>query len=158
MVAPPHSRLRRGELAGLKWANVDLEGAVLRVVETRVVIAGKATPSTPKTAAGIRTIPLDEALAAELTSHWARQSADRLPAGEAWEDTDYLFVDGLGRPWRPERISRTFLRLTAAAGLRRIRLHDTRHTVASLILADGVPAKVVQEMLGHEDVTITLAL
>ena len=85
-------------------------------------------------------------------------SADRLPAGEAWEDTDYLFVDGLGRPWRPERISRTFLRLTAAAGLRRIRLHDTRHTVASLMLADGVPAKVVQEMLGHEDVTITLAL
>jgi len=70
----------------------------VRVVETRVVVSAKATASTPKTAAGRRAIPLDDRLVSELKSHWARQAAERLAAGEAWEDSDYLFVDEVGHP------------------------------------------------------------
>jgi integrase len=148
--------LRRGEVSGLKWSNVDLEAGVLRVVETRVVVSARATASTPKTAAGRRAIPLDDRLVNELKSHWARQAAERLAAGEAWEDTDYLFVDEIGHPYRPETLSRQFAMLSKTAGLRIIRLHDTRHTAASLMLAAGEAPKVVAELLGHSSPTITV--
>lgn len=148
--------LRRGEVSGLEWSNVDLDRGVVRVVETRVVVSAKATASTPKTAAGRRAIPLDDRLVSELKSHWARQAAERLAAGEAWEDSDYLFVDEVGHPYRPETISRQFTKLSTDAGLRTIRLHDTRHTVASLMLAAGEAPKVVAELLGHSSPTITM--
>jgi integrase len=148
--------LRRGEVSGLKWSNIDLEAGVLRVVETRVVVSATATFSTPKTAAVRRAFPLDDRLVSELKSHRARQAAERLPAGEAWEDSDYLFVDEVGRPYRPETISRQFTKLSKTAGLRSIRLHDTRHTAASLTLAAGEAPKVVAELLGHSSPTITM--
>jgi integrase len=93
---------------------------------------------------------------AELKSHRARQATERLAAGEAWEDTDYLFVDELGRPYRPETLSRQFTKLSSKAGLRSIRLHDTRHTAASLMLAAGDAPKVEAELLGHSSPTITV--
>ena len=148
--------LRRGEMAGLKWANVDLAQGRLQIVETRVVVNAVPTASLPKTQAGRRSIPLDEDLVTELRSHKARQAAERLAAGSAWEETDYLFVDQVGHPYRPEMISRNFTRLVAKTDVRMIRLHDTRHTAASLMLADGVPAKVVAEILGHSSPTITM--
>jgi integrase len=148
--------LRRGEVSGLKWQNIDLEAGVVRVVETRVVVSAKPTASTPKTSAGRRAIPLDDRLVSELKSHRARQATERLTAGEAWEDTDYLFVDELGRPYRPETLSRQFTKLSSKAGLRAIRLHDTRHTAASLMLAAGDAPKVVAELLGHSSPTITV--
>ncbi len=147
--------LRRGELSGLKWSNIDLEAGVLRVVETRVVVASKPTASTPKTSAGRRAVPLDAHLVAELRSHRARQAQERLAAGTAWEDSGYVFVNEIGHPYRPETLSRVFLRLADAAGLRRIRFHDTRHTAASLMLAAGENAKVVAEILGHSSPVIT---
>jgi len=147
--------LRRGELAGLRWSAIDLEAKTLRVIETRVVVKAKPTASTPKTAAGRRSIPLDDHLVAELRSHRARQAQERLAAGEAWEDTGYLFVDELGRPYRPETISRMFTHLSADAGLRRLRFHDGRHTAASLMLAAGESPKVVAEILGHSSPVIT---
>jgi integrase len=147
--------LRRGEVSGLKWANIDLEVGVLRVVETRIVVASKPTASTPKTSAGRRAVPLDAHLVAELKSHRARQAQERLAAGTAWENTDYVFVNELGAPYRPETLSRVFLRLADAAKLRRIRFHDTRHTAASLMLAAGENAKVVAEILGHSSPVIT---
>jgi integrase len=146
---------RRGELAGLRWSAVDLEAGTLRVIETRVVVAAKPTKSTPKTAAGRRSVPLDQRLVAEMKSHRARQSGERLAAGESWEDTGFVFVDELGRPYRPELISRRFGKLAAAAGLRPIRLHDLRHTAASLMLAAGESPKVVAEILGHSSPVIT---
>jgi integrase len=148
--------LRRGEVSGLKWQNVDLEAGTIRVVETRVVVAAKPTASTPKTSAGRRALSLDDRLVSELKAHWARQARERLAAGEGWEDTDYLFVDELGHPYRPETISRKFKKLGADADLRPIRLHDTRHTAASLMLAAGEVPKVVAEMLGHSSPTITM--
>ena len=150
--------LRRGELAGLAWDAVDLEGGVLRVVATRVVVDGKAVDSTPKTSAGRRTVPLDQHLVTELRAHRARQASERLAAGEAWPGTGHVFVNELGEPYHPDYFSDRFDKLTAAAKVRRIRLHDTRHTAASLMLASGVQVKVVSEMLGHSSPTITLSI
>ncbi len=143
-------------MAGLKWANVDLDVGVARVVETRVVVAAKPTVSKPKTEAGRRAVPLDERLVAELRAHKAQQARERLSAGTAWEESGFLFVDELGRPYRPETLSRNFTKLATKAGLPKIRLHDARHTAASLMLASGEPPKVVAEILGHSSPTITM--
>jgi integrase len=148
--------LRRGELAGLRWKNIDLDRGELRVLETRIVVDGRVVTSTPKTAAGRRTIALDESLVGLLRSHRARQSSEKLAAGSAFDRSGYLVADELGRPYSPEWISDRFDELQAGADLPRIRLHDCRHTAASLMLAAGVPVKVVSEMLGHASPTITL--
>jgi integrase len=148
---------RRGEICGLRWSNVDLDKSVIRINETRVVEAGKATKSTPKTNAGRRSVPLDPSLVAILRRHKTRQASEKLAAGEAYEDDGYLLTDELGRPCHPDQFSGWFDDKLATAKLPRIRLHDTRHTAATLMLASGVPTKVVTEMLGHANPTITLA-
>ncbi len=150
--------LRRGELCGLRWEAINLDVGTATILNTLVVVDGKVQTSTPKTSSGRRSIPLDASLVSLLTAHRKRQSEDRLRAGSAWTDTGYVFADQLGRPISPEVISDCFDRLAKASGLPRIRLHDTRHTAASLMLASGVSVKVVQEMLGHSSPAITLAI
>lgn len=148
--------VRRGELAGLRWANVDLDAGVLRIAETRISVAGKATASSPKTASGRRTIPLDDALVALLRRHRATQAQEQLVAGAAYDRRGYLVADELGRPYHPDWISDRFEQLQSALDLPRIRLHDCRHTAASLMLGAGVATKVVSDLLGHASPTITL--
>ncbi len=150
--------LRRGELCGLRWEAIDLEAGRLAITRTRVVVDGKAVDSEPKTAAGVRSVPLDDALVAMLRKHKARQAGEKLAAGTAYEEGGYVVADELGRPYHPDYVSGRFDTLVAELGLRRIRLHDTRHTAASLMLSSGVPVKVVQEMLGHSSPTITLSI
>ncbi len=149
---------RRGEVAGMRWEDVDLDARTWQVSRTRVVVNGKVIDSTPKTAAGRRSIPLDERLVALLRSHRARQAAEKLAAGEVYEDRGYIVADELGHPYYPDSLSTWFDHKHRALGLPRIRLHDTRHTAASLMLAAGVPVKVVSEMLGHSSPTITLSI
>jgi len=150
--------LRRGELCGLRWDAIDLDGGSLRVEMTRITVDGQPTTSRPKTSAGRRSIPLDSTLVALLRGHKARQARERLAAGEAYEDGAYLVADELGRPYHPDTISAWFDARVKALELPRIRLHDTRHTAASLMLGGGVPVKVVAEMLGHASPTITLSI
>lgn len=146
---------RRGELAGLRWEDVDLDAGVLRVVRTRVAVGGKVTESVPKTSAGRRALHLDPGLVTLLRGHRRRQLEERLRAGAAWVETDHVFTRVDGQPLHPESMSDRFDRLCTAAGVRTIRLHDLRHSAASLMLADGTPVKVVQELLGHSDPGIT---
>ncbi|MHB8329141.1 MAG: site-specific integrase [Acidimicrobiales bacterium] len=150
--------LRRGELCGLRWEDVDLDSATLRLTRTRVVVDGMATDSTPKTRAGVRSIPLDAKLVAVLRQHWATQAAEKLAAGAVYRDPGWLLCDELGSPVHPDTLSGWLDKRIALTGLRRIRLHDARHTAASLMLASGVPVKVVSEMLGHASPTITLSI
>ncbi len=150
--------LRRGELCGLRWENVDLTEGVLQINETRVVVDGKAATSSPKTGAGRRSVPLDPSLVAFLRTHKAKQGQERWAAGESYEGGGYVVADELGRPYHPDTISAWFDDAVKAAELPRIRLHDARHTAASLMLASGVPTKVVSELLGHASPTITLAI
>ena len=108
--------------------------------------------------AGRRAVPLDEALIGLLRSYRAKQAQEKLAAGETYVDSGYLLADELGRPYHPDTISNWFDEAVKAAALPRIRLHDTRHTAASLMLSSGVPTKVVSELLGHASPTITLAI
>ncbi len=151
---------RRGEVAGLRWQDVDLAAKepTLRIVNTRVSIGGPVEESEPKTAAGRRTVPLSPDLVRVLKEHRKRQIADRLKAGPAWTETGYVFVDDRGRPLHPEGISDRWEVLGRKAGLPVIRLHDTRHTAASIMLKHGVPVKVVSEILGHANTKITLSI
>ena len=148
--------LRRGELCGLRWDDVDLDVGLARIARTRVVVDGVAIDSTPKTASGKRTIDLDAMLVTLLRRHKTLQGREKWAAGDAYQDGGYLLADELGAPVHPDTLSGWLDDEIAAAGLRRIRLHDLRHTAASLMLANGEQVKVVSEMLGHSSVTITL--
>jgi integrase len=149
--------LRRGELCGLRWSAIDLEAGTLRVESTRITVEGQPVASRPKTKAGERPIDLDADLISLLRTHKARQAAEKLAAGTSYEDGGFLVADELGRPYHPDSISGWFEVAVERAGLPRIRLHDTRHTAASLLLAAGEPVKVVSEMLGHANVSVTLS-
>ena len=150
---------RRGELAGLRWSDVDLDAGRARLgMHTRISVGGKVVDSEAKTRAGKRTVPLDAGLVAMLRAHRRLQLEDRLAWGGAWTDTGYVFTREDGAPFHPEQISDRFDRLCAKAAVRRIRLHDLRHSAASLMLEDGTPVKVAQEMLGHSSPAITQGL
>ena len=103
-----------------------------------------------------RTVALDPATEAELRAQRRRQLEERLAWGEAWTDTGLVFTREDGTAMHPQSISQFFEKRLTAAGLPRINFHGLRHTHATLGLASGVPAKVMQERLGHANVGITL--
>jgi integrase len=111
---------------------------------------------SPKTAKGRRTVALDPGTVAVLREHRQRLLAERLLMGAGFTDHELVFCRPDGGPLHPERFSRTFTQQAARAGLPAIRLHDLRHTWASLALSAGVHPKVVQERLGHAAIGITL--
>jgi integrase len=147
--------VRRGEAAGLRWENVDLEAGAVAIVETRVSINYRVVDSDPKTERGRRRIALDPETVRVLREWRKVQLEERVAWGPAWTDTGHVFTREDGTPWHPDRISKIFLRLVAETGLPRIPVHSLRHTSASLALANGVPLKVVQERLGHSSIAIT---
>ena len=150
--------LRRGELCGLRWEDIDLDAGAARITRTRILVDGKPTEAAPKTTAGHRTVPLDPSLVALLRAHKVRQGAEKLKTGPAYEEAGWLFADETGAPYYPDTLSEWFERKAADLELPSIRLHDCRHTAASLMLASGVPVTVVEEMLGHASPTITLSI
>jgi integrase len=149
------SGLRRGELCGLRWRDVDLSGGTVEVVQARVV-ADEVVTGAPKTKAGARILTVDEVTVAALAAWRRRQAAERLAAGPAWVDHGLVFVDELGEPPHPETVTRWWREALARVGARPIRLHDGRHTAATLQLRAGVPVKVVTQRLGHADVAVTM--
>jgi len=146
---------RRGELAGLRWSDVDLDAGRVSIRRTRVMVDGKAADSTPKTAAGTRTVPLDAVLVAALKAHAARQGDECKAAGPGWVDSGYVFVYETGEALIPEYLSTTWDRLVKTSGQPRISLHGARHTAATCALQAGVPTEVVSRWLGHANVSIT---
>jgi integrase len=148
--------MRRGEVLGLRWADLDLDEGWLAVCQTLVVVDNQICVSQPKTARGRRRIALDPVTISALRGHRRAQAAERLVAGPGWSDTGLLFTHEDGRPLHPEYVRRLFDRHLRRVGLPRIRLHDLRHTHATLALQAGVHPKVVSERLGHTTVAITL--
>jgi integrase len=148
---------RRGEALGLAWSDVSLtQTRTLSIRRTLVMVGRTPTFSEPKTTHGTRIIELDEETVAVLRAHRTRQAAEQLAAGEAWLNEDSLcFTDELGAPLPPDSVSKAFRRTATHAGLRTIRLHDLRHTWATIAMSRGVPLKVVSERLGHSDPTFT---
>lgn len=151
--------LRRGELLGLRWSDVDLDERVVRVRQNvqRLPEVGMVY-GTPKTGKSRRTIPLPARSVKVLRAHRARQAAEVLALGPGWTESGLVFTSSVGTVVEPRNLSRLFDRLIAAAGVRRIRFHDLRHTCASLLLAQGVPPRVVMDVLGHSQMAITMDL
>ncbi|MEV4086332.1 site-specific integrase [Nonomuraea fuscirosea] len=141
--------LRRGEGAGLRWKDIDLEAGSAGIHWQITQLGWETIQGKPKTEASDRVIALDNDTVAVLRAHRRRQAAERLAAGDAWVDSGFVFTDEVGQPLHPQQVSDQFYRLAYAAGLPPVRLHDLRHGAASLMLAAGVDLKVVQETLGH---------
>jgi integrase len=158
------SGLRRGELLGLRWSDVNLERGRAAVRQTvlavRDVDADKGTRravfGTPKTARGLRTVPLPAQTVAALRVHRKRQLAERLKVGPDFVDHDLVFCEPDGRPHHPDRFAKRFMVRARHARVPVIRFHDLRHTYATLALQAGVHPKVVSDMLGHANIGITL--
>ncbi len=152
--------MRRGEVIGLRWRDVDFDGDELAVANT-LTTAGypNVVSGPPKTARSRRHIYLDDGTMSVLREHRREQREERLSVGPAWNtENEYVFTDELGNSLEPGLVSRMFKRHLIAAGLPRIRLHDVRHSYATLALKAGVHPKVVSERLGHSTIAITLDL
>lgn len=148
--------MRRGEILGLRWSDLDLESGVLSIRRALILVDGKPMISTPKTNRGRRLVELDDRTVAVLRKHRTTQVADRLAAGSAWQDTDHVFCWEDGRPLNPDWTSHRFLELGKLAGLPRIPLHGLRHSHATALLRSGAHPKVVQERLGHASASFTM--
>lgn len=134
--------LRRGEVLGLKWADLSLGEGTIAVNRSRVLVNGEQIEKGTKSSRGNRTLPLFQPVTAALEALYARQAAEKDAAGAAYPaevDDGYVCCDELGQPLNPERYSDEFGRLCAEAGLPKCRLHDCRHSVNSLLEHLGVP-------------------
>jgi integrase len=147
--------MRRGEMLGLRWVDVDLDRGRVAVRQTLVIAGRQVVISEPKTSRSRRSIALDPRSVAALRSWRAAQAAERLAWGAGWTDSGLVFTREDGTPIHPEWLSDAFEWRIKTAGLPRIRLHDLRHTHASLGLAAGVPIKVMSERLGHTSSSFT---
>jgi integrase len=148
--------MRRGEALGLSWEDVDLEAGRLSVTKTLIMNGYATMLSTPKTKKGRRLIVLDQATVAALRKLRAQQMKAHLRKGVSWQESQPVFVTEAGQPYHPERVSKLFAQAAKRAGLPRIRLHDLRHTYATLALSAGVHPKIISERLGHASIAITL--
>jgi|SRR5579875_97391 integrase len=148
--------MRRGEVLGLRWCDIDMEASRLAVRHTLVPVGYQVKDSTPKTHQA-RVIDLDAGTVAELRAHSERQEEERRAWGPGYQGGhDLVFRREDGSPVHPHSLSQAFEALVRSSGLPRIRLHDLRHSHASIALRAGVPVKVVSERLGHEDPAFTL--
>jgi integrase len=154
--------LRQGEALALRWSDVDMDAGTLRVRRTvqRVKRPGASESallySEPKSARSRRTIVLPQVCAASLRTHRAQQAEERLIAGGSWEDNDLVFCTTRGRPLEARNVVTHFRRQCLKAGLGHRRFHDMRHTCASLLLVQGVHPRVVMELLGHSQISLTM--
>ena len=147
---------RRGELLGLRWPDVDLEAGRLSITQSLQRIEGRLQLSEVKTARSRRTIPLPQYAIRALKAHRARQAQQRLAAGAQWRDTlGMIFTNDSGGFVEPVNLRRDFLRTLAKAGLPPMRFHNLRHGAATLMLREGVPLKMIQELLGHSSIAVT---
>lgn len=152
--------LRRAEVCGLRWADVDLERGriVISHTLTETTTAGLVDQVDGKTDAAQRSIALDRQTVEALRSWKAAQLQERLALGPAWTDSGFVFTREDGTNQRPRRLSSIFSARTDALGLPRIGLHGVRHTYATLALRAGVSPEVVSKRLGHSSVVITLSI
>ncbi|WIG58298.1 MAG: hypothetical protein OJF49_001043 [Ktedonobacterales bacterium] len=152
--------MREGELLALRWQDVDLARRIAQVRMNVQETSGRYIVAETKTAYSRRTVALTQAAVDALTAHWQHQQRDKATMGDQWDNTlDLVFPNGYGGIMIPHNITkRSFKRYLVKAGLsRETRFHDLRHTAATLLLASGVNVKVVSEMLGHSNVSITLS-
>lgn len=147
--------MRREEVLGLRWSDVDLDGGALTVIRTITYTPRQIHVGDPKTDASRRTLPLPEFVKDALRRHKKRQEARRLRLGAAWQHQWDLVLDrGDGAPWVPPSFSKAWTTFATRSGLGNVGFHELRHGAATLMLAAGVPDAVAIEMMGHRDTRI----
>ncbi|MEV2279450.1 tyrosine-type recombinase/integrase [Nocardiopsis sp. NPDC049922] len=147
--------LRRGEVVGLRWEDVDLVKGTVRIARQLQSNRGGLVELAPKSAASRRMLALDHTTTGVLRRHQWRQQKEAQARGQEWDPREFVFTGARGGPLAPERLSRLFRKLNDESGLPPVRLHDLRHGAATLALAAGVELKVVQAMLGHASIVLT---
>jgi len=157
--------LCRGEVLGLRWSDIDLRAETLTVSQARILVEYRVRIEEPKSRNGKRTLPLDGELVAALTTLRRRQLDESAAAGAAYRSGlasldwyqrgEYVITDEAGMPVHPEWYSDEFGRLLKRAGLRRITLHDSRHTALTLMEHAGVPISIISKWAEHYDSAFT---
>jgi integrase len=151
--------LRRGELLGLRWEDVDLNRGTLTVTKTVQRVGGRLLVDDTKSEASDATVPLPKITRRELLAHRDRQAKERIDAGEdVWQEHGLVFPTSVGTPIEPRSLNRHFDGIRTRAGHPDVRLHDLRHTVVTLLLELGTPPHVVQAIARHADLDVTLAI
>jgi integrase len=149
--------MRRGEIAGQRWEDIDLENELIRIGRTRLDIKGKAVESDDaKSESSNRTLPLPAPLLAELKAAKARQAAEKLYLGGAYRELGYVVCNEAGDPYHPSTLSKLWSAAIADLEVPKFRLHDARHTCATLMTLQKVPIVLVAAWLGHADVSFTM--
>ncbi len=148
--------MRRGELCGLRWEDVDLDGRQLRVRQALAVVNGEPRVETPKSRRTRRTIDLDDRSVEILHDHADRQRRAADLVGPGWRDAGYVFTTAIGTPHHPDNVGKQFTALVRSLPIRYLTLHGLRHTHATHLLGIGKNPRMVSERLGHADVAFTL--
>ena len=150
--------MRRGEILGIRWEDIDLDVLRLSVRQSVLNVSYKVEISDVKTDMSRRTVDLDPRTVTVLKAWRKTQLEERVALGARPRDDSLVFADPDGTPIHPDSYSQSFERLVSGASVPRIRLHDLRHTHATILLKAGVPAKVVSERLGHANVAFTMSV
>jgi integrase len=148
--------LRRGEVLGLRWRDIDLEDRTLHVRQQLQRADGQLQLVEVKTQRSRRVIPLPEVCVRALRRRRSEQAADRIATGPGWPNSDFVFTTKHGTPIEPRNLARSFERILTGAGLPRIRLHDLRHMCASFLAFLRVPPRTIMEILGHSQIAVTM--
>ncbi|MBF6334233.1 tyrosine-type recombinase/integrase [Nocardia transvalensis] len=149
------SGLRRSEIGGLRWSDVDFTRKTLKVKLGRAAAEGKAVEDDPKTEAAIRTLPMDDEMVEVLRRAHRLQAAEKLALGDAYQDGDYVACNEDGTPYHPDTLTHRWAKMVKKAGVRHIRLHDARHTCGTTMHLRKVPMAVIAAWLGHADASVT---
>ena len=156
LVVAAYTGMRKGEILGLRWQDVDMTAGTIRVTGTLARVYGKLTRVDPKTDKGRRTVPLTDEAVAALKGAKRRQARERLAAGEAWLDSGLVFTTEAGTPVDPRNALRWFKSVCSIAGVRVGKIHEMRHAAASVLLENGVPMPIVSDIMGHSSITVTV--
>src|SRR5450759_575525 len=148
--------LRRGEVLGLQWEDIDFRTGRLRVQRQLQRFGGRLHLVEPKTDRARRVLDLPQSVVKVLTDHQKRQVIERLTAGAHWDEHDLIFPTTTGTPLDARGLLRDFRQVLRKGKLPAIRFHDLRHSCATMLLVQGVPARVVMEILGHSEISLTM--
>lgn len=150
--------MRRGELFGLRWSDIDFDRRQLEIINTLQRVEGELRLVPPKTRDSQRTVPLPRVCLDAFREQRARQAVDRLAVGPYWQESGHVFASALGTPAEPANLRRSWYPLRTRAGLDGVKFHDLRHSCVTLLLSIGVPPNVVREIVGHADIGVTMGI